>query len=69
MKTISIKLFARVSLIKLSLLATGIFLMAGGASAATRYVWQDSLNPGPPYTNWTTAAHVVQGAVKIGGPA
>ena len=31
--------------------------------AATRYVWQDSPSPGPPYTDWTTAAHVIQDAV------
>jgi hypothetical protein len=69
MKKISIKLFASVSLTKLNLVATGIFLMASSASAATRYVWQDSSSPAPPYTNWTTAAHVIQDAVKIGGPA
>jgi hypothetical protein len=36
---------------------------AGSASAATRYVWQDSPSPGPPYTSWTSAAHVIQDAV------
>ena len=41
-----------------------LLLSAASASgAATRYVWQDSLNPAPPYTNWTTAAHVIQEAV------
>jgi len=24
------------------------------ASAATRYVWQDSPSPGPPYATWAT---------------
>ena len=48
---------------KLNLLAAGIFLLAGSASAATRYVWQDSPSPGPPYTNWASAAHVIQDAV------
>jgi len=32
-------------------------------SAATRYVWQASPSPGPPYTSWATAAHVIQDAV------
>ena len=27
------------------------------------YVWQDSPNPAPPYTNWATAAHTIQEAV------
>lgn len=29
----------------------------------TRYVWQDSPSPTPPYTNWATAARVIQDAV------
>jgi hypothetical protein len=29
------------------------------------YVWQDSPSPTPPYTNWATAAHVIQDAVDI----
>ena len=29
----------------------------------TSYVWQDSPSPTPPYTNWATAAHVIQDAV------
>jgi hypothetical protein len=45
-------------------LAVIILLLAfSNLSAATRYVWQDSPSPGPPYTNWTTAAHVIQDAV------
>jgi len=63
MKTISIKLFAKSSLIKLNVVATGIFLTAASASAATLYVWQSSSSPAPPYTNWVTAAHVIQDAV------
>jgi hypothetical protein len=31
--------------------------------AAIRYVWQDSPAPSPPFTNWTTAAHIIQLAV------
>jgi parallel beta-helix repeat protein len=31
----------------------------------TRYVWQDSPIPGPPYASWATAAHVIQDAVDV----
>jgi len=34
----------------------------------THYVWQDSLAPTPPYTDWTTAAHVLQDAVDAARP-
>jgi hypothetical protein len=40
-----------------------LLALTGSASAATRYVWQDSPSPGLPYTNWTSAAHVIQDAV------
>jgi len=40
-----------------------LLLVASSVSAATRYVWQGSPSPGPPYTNWPTAAHVIQDAV------
>ncbi|MBI4326540.1 MAG: hypothetical protein HY674_14935 [Chloroflexi bacterium] len=40
-----------------------VLLTAPGASAATRYVWQGSPSPTPPYATWTTAAHVIQDAV------
>jgi len=40
-------------------------LCTATASAATRYVWQDSPSPGPPYTSWTSAAHVIQDAVDV----
>lgn len=33
------------------------------APAATHYVWQDSPSPGPPYADWSTAAHTIQDAV------
>jgi parallel beta-helix repeat protein len=32
-------------------------------SAATRYVWLDNPDPKPPYTDWATAARVIQDAV------
>ena len=31
--------------------------------AATRYVWQDSPNPGSGFSDWSTAAHTIQEAV------
>lgn len=34
----------------------------------THYVWQDSPNPTPPYTNWDTAAHIIQDAVDVALP-
>jgi predicted amidohydrolase len=48
-----------------SFIAACVFavLTALNLSAATRYVWQSSPSPGPPYTNWATAAHVIQDAV------
>jgi len=38
-------------------------LFAVSAGAATRYVWQDSPNPTPPYTNWASSATNIQDAV------
>jgi hypothetical protein len=29
----------------------------------TRYVWQDSPSPEPPFATWATAAHAIQDAV------
>lgn len=55
-------LLSRSSILVLLLLGTF------GASAATRYVWQGSPNPGPPYTNWATAAPVIQDAVEAAQP-
>jgi hypothetical protein len=45
-----------------------MILSAVPASAATRYVWQDSPSPAPPYTNWATAAHIIQEAVDAADP-
>jgi hypothetical protein len=45
------------------LLSLLLLAATGSAAAATRYVWQESPSPGPPYTNWTSAAHVIQDAV------
>ncbi len=49
-----------------SIRLTVIILLLGVSNvfATTRYVWQDSPSQGPPYTNWTTAAHVIQDAVN-----
>jgi hypothetical protein len=57
MKTTKSKGFSSVSLTKLSLLATGLFLAATGSALATvRYVNVNNSNPTSPYTNWATAA-------------
>jgi hypothetical protein len=49
-------------------LALGVLLTGMAASAATRYVWQDSPSPSPPHTNWATAAHNIQKAVDAAEP-
>ena len=46
-----------------TLVLLALLLAANSTRASVRYVWQDSPSPGPPYTNWTTAAHVIQDAV------
>ncbi len=49
---------------RFSLLVASCTLPALTAWAATtHYVWQDSPNPGPPFSGWSTAAHTVQDAV------
>jgi parallel beta-helix repeat protein len=43
-------------------------LLTCAASAATNFVWQQSPNPGPPYSDWSTAAHTIQDAVDAASP-
>ncbi len=42
-----------------------LLLSCTSVSAATRYVWQGSPSPGPPYNDWATAARVIQDAVDV----
>ena len=43
-----------------------VLLLSSSASAkTTRFVWTNSPAPAAPYTNWTTAAHILQDAVDV----
>lgn len=44
-----------------------MLLLTATSHAATHYVWTNSPNPTPPYTNWHTAAHVIQVAIDEAG--
>jgi len=62
MKTISHPQLIRALPLTRALIAA-LLLIAWSAGAATRFVWQGSPNPTPPYSSWETAAHVIQDAV------
>ena len=47
----------------LRFLGLATLLVALSSSASTHYVDVKSTNPIPPYTNWATAANVIQDAV------
>jgi hypothetical protein len=59
----------RGSTFEVLLIAILLFLSSARSGfAATRYVWQASPSPGPPYTNWLSAARVIQDAVDAAAP-
>ena len=49
--------------ISLIILSLTLFLCASLVNGVTNYVWQGSPSPTSPYTNWSTAAHIIQDAV------
>jgi len=48
--------------------ALALLVASSPAFAAVRYVDLNSPSPAPPYTNWATAAHVIQDAVDAANP-
>jgi hypothetical protein len=48
--------------------ATSFAAMLAVRQPTVSYVWQDSPNPVAPYTNWDTAAHMIQDAVDQATP-
>jgi hypothetical protein len=50
------------------LLTVSLLLSVASAGAAVRYVDAASPSPKPPYTNWPTAARVIQDAVDVAAP-
>ena len=59
-----------------SVIVSNVFGAATGSNASLNvavgggvsYVWQDSPNPIPPYTNWATAAHSITNAIDAAAP-
>jgi hypothetical protein len=43
-------------------------ILTVAVGGGTSYVWQDSPNPIPPYTNWDTAAHSITNAIDAAAP-
>ena len=48
-----------------ALLLLAVLGLSNLNAATTRYVWQESPSPGPPYDSWATAAHTIQEAVDV----
>ena len=55
-------------MVGISLPTVVLIIALCNAAAATRYVWQESPSPAPPYTSWPTAATKIQDAVDAADP-
>src|ERR1700709_1153003 len=53
---------------RFSILAILLILSAFRTSAVDHFVSLTSPNPTPPYSNWDTAAHVIQDAIDAADP-